>query len=57
MAGSGTRITVRSAAGGTAMSPVAMIAALLGRPAPAVGVPLQEAVDIADILNALRACS
>ncbi|WP_372481797.1 MULTISPECIES: heavy metal translocating P-type ATPase [Streptomyces] len=49
------RIAVQSAAGGMALSLVAMIAALLGWLPPAVGALLQEAIDVAVILNALRA--
>jgi len=49
------RIAVQSAAGGMAMSLLAMIAALLGWLPPAVGALLQEGIDVAVILNALRA--
>ncbi|MGW3103352.1 heavy metal translocating P-type ATPase [Streptomyces sp. NPDC001100] len=49
------RIAVQSAAGGMVMSLLAMIAALLGWLPPAVGALLQEAIDVAVILNALRA--
>ncbi len=48
------RIAVQSAGGGMAMSLVAMIAALLGWLPPAAGALLQEGIDIAVILNALR---
>lgn len=49
------RIAIQSAAGGMAMSLVAMVAALLGWLPPAVGALLQEGIDVAVILNALRA--
>ncbi|GHF35149.1 heavy metal translocating P-type ATPase [Streptomyces morookaense] len=49
------RIAVQSAAGGMGMSLAAMVAALLGRLPPAPGALLQEAIDVAVILNALRA--
>ncbi|MEU8868180.1 heavy metal translocating P-type ATPase [Streptomyces umbrinus] len=49
------RIAVQSAAGGMMMSLAAMTAALLGWLPPAPGALLQEAIDIAVILNALRA--
>ncbi|KOV38998.1 hypothetical protein ADK60_01190 [Streptomyces sp. XY431] len=49
------RIAVQSAAGGMALSLLAMVAALFGLLPPAVGAPLQEAIDVAVILNALRA--
>lgn len=48
------RIAVQSAGGGMAMSLVAMIAALLGWLPPAAGALLQEGIDVAVILNALR---
>ncbi|MEU6370456.1 heavy metal translocating P-type ATPase [Streptomyces sp. NPDC046931] len=49
------RIAVQSAAAGMALSLAAMTAALLGRLPPAPGALLQEAIDVAVILNALRA--
>ncbi|WP_236573142.1 heavy metal translocating P-type ATPase [Streptomyces sp. GS7] len=48
------RIAVQSAAGGMVMSLAAMVAALLGLLPPAAGALLQEAIDVAVILNALR---
>ncbi|WP_235096227.1 heavy metal translocating P-type ATPase [Streptomyces sp. A1-5] len=48
------RIAVQSAAGGMALSLMAMVAALFGLLPPAAGALLQEAVDVAAILNALR---
>jgi hypothetical protein len=49
------RIARQSAAGGMAMSGVAMLAAAFGWLPPAVGALLQQAIDVAVILNALRA--
>ncbi|GGZ19785.1 heavy metal translocating P-type ATPase [Streptomyces poonensis] len=49
------RIAVQSALGGMLMSLVAMAAAAVGLLPPAVGALLQEAIDVAVILNALRA--
>ncbi|MGQ4435448.1 heavy metal translocating P-type ATPase [Streptomyces sp. SAS_260] len=49
------RIAVQSAAGGMAMSLLAMVAALLGWLPPAVGALLQEGIDLSVIVNALRA--
>ncbi|MYW43442.1 heavy metal translocating P-type ATPase [Streptomyces sp. SID161] len=49
------RIAVQSALGGMAMSLAAMAAAAFGLLPPAVGALLQEAIDVAVILNALRA--
>ncbi|MFJ1730565.1 heavy metal translocating P-type ATPase [Streptomyces sp. NPDC088254] len=49
------RIAVQSALGGMAMSLVAMAAAAVGLLPPAGGALLQEAIDVAVILNALRA--
>ncbi|MFD1662098.1 heavy metal translocating P-type ATPase [Streptomyces caeni] len=49
------RIAVQSAAGGMVMSLAAMVAALFGWLPPAAGALLQEAIDVAVILNALRA--
>ncbi|MES4891572.1 heavy metal translocating P-type ATPase [Streptomyces sp. NPDC096012] len=49
------RIAVQSALGGMAMSLAAMAAAAAGLLPPAVGALLQEAIDVAVILNALRA--
>lgn len=49
------RIAVQSALGGMLMSLAAMIAAASGLLAPAVGALLQEGIDVAVILNALRA--
>ncbi|MFE6691794.1 heavy metal translocating P-type ATPase [Streptomyces sp. NPDC057743] len=48
------RIAVQSAAGGMVMSLLAMAAALLGLLPPAPGALLQEGIDVAAILNALR---
>ncbi|MET9295831.1 heavy metal translocating P-type ATPase [Streptomyces sp. NPDC003077] len=48
------RIAVQSAAGGMILSLAAMVAAGLGLP-PAAGALLQEGIDVAVILNALRA--
>ncbi|GGY88704.1 ATPase P [Streptomyces olivaceoviridis] len=49
------RIAVQSALGGMAMSLAAMAAAAVGLLPPAGGALLQEAIDVAVILNALRA--
>lgn len=49
------RIAVQSALGGMALSLIAMAAASLGLLPPAVGALLQEGIDVAVILNALRA--
>ncbi|MFE0349624.1 heavy metal translocating P-type ATPase [Streptomyces griseoluteus] len=49
------RIAVQSALGGMAMSLAAMTAAAFGLLPPAGGALLQEAIDVAVILNALRA--
>ncbi|MRH87621.1 heavy metal translocating P-type ATPase [Nocardia sp. SYP-A9097] len=49
------RIAVQSAVTGMALSLLAMIAAALGWLPPAVGALLQEGIDVAVILNALRA--
>ncbi|MFG2881709.1 heavy metal translocating P-type ATPase [Streptomyces sp. NPDC048297] len=49
------RIAVQSALGGMAMSLAAMGAAAFGLLPPAAGAVLQEAIDVAVILNALRA--
>ncbi|MEE1769966.1 heavy metal translocating P-type ATPase [Streptomyces sp. JV185] len=49
------RIAVQSALGGMAMSLAAMAAAAFGLLSPAPGALLQEAIDVAVILNALRA--
>ncbi|MFE1191180.1 heavy metal translocating P-type ATPase [Streptomyces olivaceoviridis] len=49
------RIAVQSALGGMAMSLAAMAAAAAGLLPPAGGALLQEAIDVAVILNALRA--
>lgn len=49
------RIAVQSAAGGMALSLLAMVAALFGLLPPAAGALLQEAIDVLVILNALRA--
>ena len=48
-------IAVQSAVAGMAMSLIAMIAAALGFLPPATGALLQEGIDVAVILNALRA--
>ncbi|MBV2155371.1 heavy metal translocating P-type ATPase [Kitasatospora sp. SUK 42] len=55
IAGRSRRIAVQSAAGGMALSGAAMVAAALGWLPPAAGALLQEAIDVAVILNALRA--
>ncbi|MFD9126610.1 heavy metal translocating P-type ATPase [Kitasatospora sp. NPDC059571] len=49
------RIAVQSALGGMAMSLAAMLAAAFGLLPPAAGALLQEGIDVAVILNALRA--
>ncbi|UFR06834.1 heavy metal translocating P-type ATPase [Streptomyces sp. Go40/10] len=49
------RIAVQSALGGMSMSLAAMAAAALGLLPPAAGALLQEGIDVAVILNALRA--
>lgn len=49
------RIAVQSALGGMALSLIAMAAAALGLLPPAAGALLQEGIDVAVILNALRA--
>ena len=49
------RIAVQSAVAGMALSVAAMIAAAAGLLPPAVGALLQEGIDVAVILNALRA--
>ncbi|MET8052054.1 heavy metal translocating P-type ATPase [Streptosporangium sp. NPDC005286] len=49
------RIAVQSAATGMALSLLAMVAAAAGALPPAAGALLQEGIDIAVILNALRA--
>ena len=49
------RIAVQSAAVGMALSVIAMVIAALGWLPPAAGALLQEAIDVAVILNALRA--
>ncbi|MFE9650654.1 heavy metal translocating P-type ATPase [Streptomyces sp. NPDC006365] len=49
------RIAVQSALGGMVMSLAAMAAAAFGLLPPAVGALLQEGIDVAVILNALRA--
>ncbi|MBM9507950.1 heavy metal translocating P-type ATPase [Actinacidiphila acididurans] len=49
------RIAAQSALAGMAMSLAAMVAAAFGLLPPAVGALLQEAIDVAVILNALRA--
>ncbi|MGA4544283.1 heavy metal translocating P-type ATPase [Uniformispora flossi] len=49
------RIAVQSAAGGMLMSLAAMAAAAVGLLPPAAGALLQEGIDVAVILNALRA--
>jgi heavy metal translocating P-type ATPase len=49
------RIAVQSALGGMLLSLVAMVAAAFGLLPPAAGALLQEAIDVAVILNALRA--
>ncbi|MYX35724.1 MULTISPECIES: heavy metal translocating P-type ATPase [unclassified Streptomyces] len=49
------RIAVQSALGGMLMSLAAMAAAAVGLLPPAAGALLQEAIDVAVILNALRA--
>ncbi|MEV6426400.1 heavy metal translocating P-type ATPase [Nocardia sp. NPDC051463] len=49
------RLAVQSATAGMALSLAAMIAAAFGLLAPAAGALLQEGIDVAVILNALRA--
>ncbi|MDE1673900.1 heavy metal translocating P-type ATPase [Nocardia gipuzkoensis] len=49
------RLAVQSATAGMALSLVAMIAAAFGLLVPAAGALLQEGIDVAVILNALRA--
>jgi heavy metal translocating P-type ATPase len=49
------RIAVQSALGGMLLSLIAMVAAAFGLLPPAAGALLQEAIDVAVILNALRA--
>lgn len=49
------RIAVQSALGGTLMSSAAVTAAVFALLLPAVGVLLQEGIDVAVVLNALRA--
>ncbi|MCC9711364.1 cadmium-translocating P-type ATPase [Streptomyces sp. MNU76] len=49
------RIAVQSALGGMVMSLAAMVAAAFGLLPPAAGALLQEGIDVAVILNALRA--
>jgi heavy metal translocating P-type ATPase len=49
------RIAVQSALGGMLLSLAAMVAAAFGLLPPAAGALLQEAIDVAVILNALRA--
>lgn len=48
------RIALQSVAGGLALSVLAMFAAALGYLPPVAGALVQEAIDIAVILNALR---
>ncbi|MDF3299135.1 heavy metal translocating P-type ATPase [Streptomyces tropicalis] len=55
LAGRARRIAVQSALGGMALSLAAMAAAAAGLLPPAAGALLQEAIDVAVILNALRA--
>jgi P-type E1-E2 ATPase len=52
---SATRIAKQSIIAGLGLSAVAMIAASLGYLAPVQGALIQEAIDVAVILNALRA--
>jgi soluble P-type ATPase/hemerythrin-like domain-containing protein len=49
------RLAVQSAVAGTVLSALAMVLAALGWLAPAVGAVVQEGIDVAVILNALRA--
>ncbi|MBY0396772.1 MAG: heavy metal translocating P-type ATPase, partial [Thermoleophilia bacterium] len=49
------RIAVQSVIAGMALSGAAMVAAALGHLPPVAGALLQEGIDIAVILNALRA--
>lgn len=49
------RIAVQSAVGGMALSAAAMVAAAFGLLPPAAGALLQECIDVAVIVNALRA--
>lgn len=55
IAGRARRIAVQSALGGMLMSLAAMVAAAAGLLPPAAGALLQEGIDVAVILNALRA--
>ena len=49
------RIARQSVAGGMALSALAMVVAALGHITPVAGALLQEGIDVAVILNALRA--
>ena len=49
------RIAAQSAIAGMALSLLAMLVAATGALVPAVGAVLQEAIDVAVIVNALRA--
>jgi heavy metal translocating P-type ATPase len=51
------RIALQSVLAGMGLSLLAMVAAMLGRLPPTAGALLQEAIDVAVILNALRALS
>ncbi|WP_103500631.1 MULTISPECIES: heavy metal translocating P-type ATPase [unclassified Streptomyces] len=55
IAGRSRRIAVQSAMGGMALSLGAMVAAAFGLLPPALGALVQECIDVAVILNALRA--
>ena len=49
------RIALESVVAGTGLSVAGMVAAAFGYPTPVQGVLLEEAIDVAVILNALRA--
>lgn len=55
IAGRTRRIAIESVAGGLLLSFVGMSAAAFGLLPPVAGAPVQEAIDVAVILNALRA--
>lgn len=55
VAGRSRRIAVESVVAGIGLSMTGMVAAALGYLAPVQGALLQEAIDVAVILNALRA--
>jgi cation transport ATPase len=51
------RVALESAAGGMALSIVGMLFAFGGYLPPVAGAVLQEAIDLAAVLNALRAAT